>query len=109
MLVLFNFAADDEGNAFTLSNAENITSQYLNVGDDTDTTEDLHTTLRKLEAQIDHNAQTAQAKNGAYLKYAQKTGSQKVFKVINSMSSTSLSDTVTATLRYTTEDRKSVV
>ena len=106
ILLLFTNSSSSSSSAFQVGSSS-LNSYLLDDWEDNNEDENLtssfHEILRNFEADLDESALLEENDdvNQSLLKYAAK-GSEKSFKVLNSFSSSSSYDTVTATLRYQT-------
>lgn len=105
LVMLYSFAESSTTAAFEIGESVS-SSPFLTVdGPSSDVTEDFHGILRQLEEEIlDGTPPLNSSSKGKFLRYAATVGSQRTFKVIDSYTSASSYETVTATLRHATSD-----
>jgi hypothetical protein len=106
ILLLFTNSSSSSSSAFQVGSSSLNSYLLDNSEDDADDenlTSDFHEILRNFEADLDDAALIDDSTDAeqSSIKFASK-GSEKSFKVLNSFSSSSNYDTVTATLRYQT-------
>lgn len=104
VVVVYSYNSSSSSDSFQLG-SESATSSLnqfsISEDDDADLTEDFHNHLRALESDIDEEPEDL-AGPSASLSYAVSVGQEQTFKVLNSYSSSTSYDTVTATLRVST-------
>lgn len=104
VVVVYSYNSSSSSDSFQVgstSASESLTQFSVSEEDDHDITEDFHNQLRELEADIDDDAEEAFEPSSS-VSYAVSVGSEQTFKVLNSYSSSTSYDTVTATLRVST-------
>ncbi len=112
VLMLFSYSTSSSSSAFQVG--ESLSSSFLlddgfldegNEDDNPDITGDFHDLLRSFEENLDPEALLTEddSNPNSHLIKLASTGSQRTFKVLNSFSSSSSYDVVTATLRYQTD------
>lgn len=101
------YSYDESNNStysYQLGGSGNLVSSFLKKAETgEDITEDFHQKIRRLEAAID-DADPVNTPSVKALTRAATVGSLKTFKVMNSLSSASSYDVVTAKLRYATSN-----
>lgn len=109
VIMIHSFSDTSSSAAFQVGASENsmyLTEDYFQkeiASKPIDPTEEFHLMLRELESKLDPSAVIEPASLARYaVKYS--VGSERTFKVLNSFSSSSSYDNVTATLRYETDD-----
>lgn len=112
LVVLYGYSTTSTSSAFELVSEDTssylmhqaVTEEVEEVGDESDLTEKFHQMLRDDETQLESDdPNSVQNSRSSYITAERTVGSSKNFKVLNSYSSSTSYDTVTATLRYTTE------
>lgn len=109
MIYTYNQLSTSAGFEVTSSNnGSQLVSQFLEIENEPEwadeTTEDFHGVLRDWEKDLDETEILEESgSESAYLAKFATTGEETTFKVLNSFSSSSSYDTVTATLRVQTD------